>query len=363
MSYADTIKRSWNDNRLMSVLLELTYACNLDCTFCYNDASLDGKPLSLHQYRELLDDLASLGVLNLSLSGGEPLAHPQFFDIATHARSLGFVIRLKTNGHAMRATMARRVREEVDPFLVEVSIHGATAATHDRQTRVAGSFERLQANIAAMKAVGLRVRANSVLTRWNEHEVSDMLALCDRMGVACQIDAEVKPRDDGDQSPLRIEATPEGQASYRRALVGHAKRDAQVTEIPSAADARQETMNGTDKHCGAGSNTIAIDPFGAVLPCVQWRVAAGNLHEAGSPKFGRTQACFVRSERPPVPHDASSRASGTQGWSRTSVRVLRIHTLGTRFRCTRRRSSGWRRRVAPAYDLLYCSREGRSGIE
>ena len=37
MSYADTIKRSWNDNRLMSVLLELTYACNLDCTFCYND--------------------------------------------------------------------------------------------------------------------------------------------------------------------------------------------------------------------------------------------------------------------------------------------------------------------------------------
>ena len=280
MSYADTIKRSWNDNRLMSVLLELTYACNLDCTFCYNDASLDGKPLSLHQYRELLDDLASLGVLNLSLSGGEPLAHPQFFDIATHARSLGFVIRLKTNGHAMRATMARRVREEVDPFLVEVSIHGATAATHDRQTRVAGSFERLQANIAAMKAVGLRVRANSVLTRWNEHEVSDMLALCDRMGVACQIDAEVKPRDDGDQSPLRIEATPEGQASYRRALVGHAKRDAQVTEIPSAADARQETMNGTDKHCGAGSNTIAIDPFGAVLPCVQWRVAAGNLHEA-----------------------------------------------------------------------------------
>ena len=102
MSYSDTVKRTWNANRLMSVLLELTYACNLDCTFCYNDLSVGGQRLSLAQYHELLDDLASLGVLNLSLTGGEPLAHPRFFEIAGHAKSLGFVIRLKTNGHAVK---------------------------------------------------------------------------------------------------------------------------------------------------------------------------------------------------------------------------------------------------------------------
>lgn len=279
MSYADTVKRSWNENRLMSVLLELTYACNLDCSFCYNDVTLDGQPLSLGQYRELLDDLASLGVLHLTLSGGEPLAHPHFFDIAAHARSLGFVIRIKTNGHAVKESIAQRIREEVDPFLIEVSIHGAIADTHDRQTRVPGSFERLVANIRTMKAVGLRVKANSVLTRWNEDEVEDLFALCDELGVACQIDPEVKPKDDGDQGPLTIEASEEGQARYRRTLKARAKRDAEVTESPSAATARKATMAGTDKHCGAGSNNIAIDPYGAVLPCVQWRVAVGNLHE------------------------------------------------------------------------------------
>ena len=279
MSYANTVKRTWNDNRLMSVLLELTYACNLDCTFCYNDSSLDGKRLSLDQYRELLDDLASLGVLHLCLTGGEPLAHPRFFDITAHARSLGFVIRLKTNGHAVKEALARRIRDEVDPFLVEVSVHGATADTHDRQTRVPGSFERLVANIRTMKSVGLRVKANSVLTRWNEHEVEELLALCDDLDVAFQIDPEVKPRDDGDRSPLSIEASPEGQARCRRALEAHAKRDFEVMERPSAAAARRATMAGTDKHCGAGSNSIAIDPYGAVFPCVQWRVSIGHLHE------------------------------------------------------------------------------------
>jgi MoaA/NifB/PqqE/SkfB family radical SAM enzyme len=233
MSYSDTVKRTWNDNRLMSVLLELTYACNLDCTFCYNDLSLGGQRLSLAQYRELLDDLASLGVLNLSLTGGEPLAHPRFFEIAGHARNLGFVIRLKTNGHAVKGAVARRIRDEVDPFLIEVSLHGASAETHDRQTRVAGSFERLVGNIREMS-----------------------------------------------------------QARYRRALEARSKRDVAVTELRVPSPDRKAIMVGTDKHCGAGSNSIAVDPYGRVLPCVQWRVPVGNLHEQRVAEFW-TRSCML----------------------------------------------------------------------
>lgn len=279
MTFSDTVKRTWNGNRLMSVLLELTYACNLDCVFCYNDLSLGGQRLSFEQYRELLDDLASLGVLNLSLSGGEPLAHPRFFEIASHARGLGFVIRLKTNGHAVKPSVARRIREEVDPFLVEVSIHGATAETHDKQTRVPGSFDRLVANIGTMRSQGLRVKANSVLTRWNEHEIEELLALYDELGVAFQIDPEVKPKDDGDRSPLAIEATAEGQTRYKQVLEARAKGSTRGAEPVSATVQRKAIMAGTDKHCGAGSNSIAVDPYGRVLPCVQWRVPVGNLHQ------------------------------------------------------------------------------------
>ncbi len=279
MSYSNTIARAWTENRLMSVLLELTYACNLDCTFCYNDLSIGGQRLSLQQYRELLDDLASLGILNLSLSGGEPLAHPHFFEIASHARSLGFVIRIKTNGHAVKEAVARRIRNEVDPFVIEVSIHGAKAATHDRQTRVVGSFERLVANIRTMKSLGLRVKVNSVLTRWNENEVEGMLALYDQLDVLFQIDPEVKPKDDGDIGPLAIEASAEGQARYRRALEARVKSDEAASETTSPAAGRTSIVADSDKHCGAGSNNIAIDPYGRVLPCVQWRVPVGNLHE------------------------------------------------------------------------------------
>ena len=153
MSFAKVIAKTWRDNLLFSVLVELTYRCNLDCFFCYNDLALRGRPLSLQQYFDFFSDLRDLQVLNLTLTGGEPLAHPDFLRLGARARELGFVVRIKSNGHALRGAMARRIRDEIDPFLIEVSLHGASAAVHDRQTRVPGSFERLLANLREMRAL------------------------------------------------------------------------------------------------------------------------------------------------------------------------------------------------------------------
>ncbi|MBP7685928.1 MAG: radical SAM protein, partial [Deltaproteobacteria bacterium] len=168
--------RTWTENRLTSVMFELTYACNLDCEFCYNDVGLGGEPMTLAEYHMVLAELADMGVLNLTFTGGEPLANKDFFAIAGRARELGFVIRIKSNGHALRGAVARRLREEVDPYIVEVSLHGASAGVHDRQTRVDGSFERLLGNLRELRDLGIRLKVNSTLTRYNEHELDDMFA-------------------------------------------------------------------------------------------------------------------------------------------------------------------------------------------
>jgi MoaA/NifB/PqqE/SkfB family radical SAM enzyme len=279
MSYDALLARSWNDNQLGSVLIELTYRCNLDCFFCYNDLGLRGKPLTFEQYADCLRDLASMNVLNVTLSGGEPLAHPDFFRIGALGRDLGFVMRVKSNGHALRGELARRLRDEVDPFIIEVSLHGARAETHDRQTRVAGSFTRLVDNLREMIALGLRVKVNSTLTVWNEGEVAEMYALCDELGLPLRFDLQVSPRDDGDRTPLNVAPTAEGI----RGLI--AVQDAQAARFAANAERDPDPPKETaarvkvTKHCGAGSSGIAIDPYGNIYPCVQWRRSVANLHE------------------------------------------------------------------------------------
>lgn len=278
MTYDDVVARSWDENRLVSVLIELTYRCNLDCAFCYNDLSLTGKAMTFASYETLLRDLAAMNVLNVTLTGGEPLVHPDFFRIGALARSLGFVIRVKTNAHTVNGELARRLRDEVDPFLIETSLHGATAETHERQTRVAGSFQRLIANIRTMTAMGLRVKVNSTLTIWNEHESEAMYALCDELGVPLRFDLVVSPRDDGDRTPLALAATAEG---IRRLLRYESERGSHLSFSlsPPAVEKGKNKDVTPSKHCGAGSAGIAVDPFGNVYPCVTWRKPVANLHE------------------------------------------------------------------------------------
>lgn len=277
MGFERILQKTWRENILFSVLLELTYRCNLDCFFCYNDLNLRGEPLSREQYFRFFDDLREMEVMNLSLSGGEPLAHPDFLALGARARELGFVVRVKSNGHALRGELARRVRDEVDPFLIEVSLHGASAATHDRQTRVPGSFDRLLANLEELRSLDLRVKLNSTLTAWNEGEIEGMFALADALGLPLQVDPEVTPRDDGSREPLQVAASREGVLRLFRLQFERGRAAAGQSEVARGGD------DGTlpapvHKHCGAGSSGIAVDPYGNVYPCVQWRRPVGNLH-------------------------------------------------------------------------------------
>ncbi len=294
---AGVLARTWQDNILFSVLLELTYRCNLDCVFCYNDLGLRGTPLSTEQYFALLGDLHAMQVMNLALSGGEPLAHPDFFRIGRRARELGFVVRVKSNGHALSSGLARRLQDEVDPYMVELSLHGANAASHDRQTRVSGSFERLVANIEGMRALGLRVKLNSTLTAWNEAEAKAMFELADRLGVPLQFDPEVTPRDDGDKSPLALSASREAVLRLFRVEFERGERAARLVgerpnEVGRQADEDQPVA--PTKHCGAGSSGITVDPFGNVYPCVQWRVPSGSLHQASIREIWTGSAALSR---------------------------------------------------------------------
>ncbi len=224
MGYHDVMKRMADEHALMSVLLELTYRCNLDCFFCYNDLNLEGERLSTNNYLQLLEDLRNLQVMVLVLSGGEPLTSPAFWPLGRRARELGFVTRVKSNGHAVGKDVARRLKKEVDPYVVEVSLHGACAETHDRQTRVEGSFDKLTANLEEMRRAGLRVKLNSTLTQWNEKQIAEMFALADDLDIPLSMDAVVTPRDDGDREPLAIAASAEGVAhlySLLRERKGH----------------------------------------------------------------------------------------------------------------------------------------------
>lgn len=277
MSYRDVLRRVSKKRVLHSVIFELTFNCNLDCFICYNEKGKRGQRLNYKDYQTILQDLSRLGTMNVTLSGGEPLVHSDFFQIGACARELGFVVRIKSNGNLINEQRARRIQQEISPFYIEMSLHGSQAATHDRQTGLPGSFTELIENARTMRKIGLSIRFNTPLTQWNQQEMESMQSLADSLEAPIRFDFHITPRDDGSLEPLSIAPTKQVLDDYiaRHEPTGHNK---------PASDDCDDGVCG-DAYCGVGFTSLVIDPFGDVFPCVQMRDKIGNLHQYSMPEL------------------------------------------------------------------------------
>jgi radical SAM protein with 4Fe4S-binding SPASM domain len=158
------------------VVWNITRRCNLRCAHCYSDSTSRHYPgeLTLPQFRTVIDDLADFGVPGVLLSGGEPLIHPHFFEIAACARERGLRLTLSTNGTLIDAEKAARLAALGFAY-VGISLDGI-GETHDRFRGRTGAFERTVAAFRHLRAVGQKSGLRLTLTR---HTISDLDRILD----------------------------------------------------------------------------------------------------------------------------------------------------------------------------------------
>jgi AdoMet-dependent heme synthase len=262
---AETQKR----RRLVSAHWELTYRCNEKCSHCYLDvfaphADVPGE-LTTGECFHVLDELESMGVLNLTLSGGEILVRRDFFEIAEYAHSKRFLLRLFTNGIMIDPGVADRIAA-LHPYAVELSVYGARSETHDGITQLKHSWELTLRALRLLRERGVRTVMKTPLMRENLREFDDLELLAKEVGAQFHFDITITPKDNGGLSPLAHCVTYQELVEFMR---GHID--------PALWVGR--TVADDSRTCAISLNAIAIDPYGNVFPCLQTRFNAGNLRE------------------------------------------------------------------------------------
>src|ERR1700694_5900956 len=99
-------------NKLFGLLAELTYRCPLHCPYCSNPLNLgaDRDELTLAEWSRLLAEARDLGVLQLHLSGGEPLQRRDLVEIVVRACELGFYSNLITSALSLTPAKAEQLK-------------------------------------------------------------------------------------------------------------------------------------------------------------------------------------------------------------------------------------------------------------
>lgn len=258
--------------------LELTQRCNLRCAHCYlsEDARRGaGAELGTPEVLRLLEEAARAGCLFLLVTGGEPLLRPDLPGIYRRARELGLVVTVFTNATRVDPAVAELLAG-APPRLVEVSLYGATPATHDGVTGVPGSHARALAGIATLMRAGVRVGLKTMVLRSNAAEVADLEAFAARLGVRFRLDAAVNPRLDGDRRPLAERVEPE--VSVPIELADPARRGGYVARLSTGAGGGAA---GSVYGCRAGVTAFHLDPAGVLRPCLIARRVAADARERG----------------------------------------------------------------------------------
>jgi MoaA/NifB/PqqE/SkfB family radical SAM enzyme len=82
--------------------------CNLSCTYC-NEFDDFSKPVAIDVMLGRVDKLADLGTTVITISGGEPLLHPELDQIITRIRKRGMIAGMITNGYLLVADRIKRL--------------------------------------------------------------------------------------------------------------------------------------------------------------------------------------------------------------------------------------------------------------
>jgi pyrroloquinoline quinone biosynthesis protein E len=252
--------------RPYTLVAELTYRCPLRCVYCSNplDYARHGEELDTATWLRVLREAEDLGVVQVNLTGGEPLVRDDLEAIVEEARRLDLYTNLITSGVPLRRERLARLRA-LGLDNVQVSIQDTEAGASDR---IAGrrSFDRKLVVAGWVKELGFPLTLNTVLHRENLDRVGAVVALAERLGA--------------DRLELANAQYLGWALPNRDALLPTRAQLARAREVAAAARARlrgkmevlfvtPDYYTDLPKACmdGWGRRFIVLSPEGLALPC------------------------------------------------------------------------------------------------
>ncbi|MBN2713932.1 MAG: radical SAM protein [Planctomycetes bacterium] len=245
--------------------IELTHRCNLSCKHCYLTPM---KPvatdeLSLSEITNIFDQLAAMGTIFLTLTGGEIMLREDIIDIISAANKRNFVVTLLTNGTLIDHQKAQKIFA-LNPLQVHISLLG-TEAVHDSITGSNGSFAKAIEAMDAFRAFGVKVVCKSVVTSPALTVVSQMRDIAKAHADSTRMTLEVLPFVNGDSNTDELSV-----------------RECDFACLPEPGkgyDLSPSAPEPDDPPCSAGRSLMAISPYGEVMPCISFRMVIGNSRE------------------------------------------------------------------------------------
>src|SRR5580658_1928198 len=282
------------DRRLRPIyaVWEITLACDLACRHCGSRAGR-GRPdeLTTAEALDLIDQMAHLGVKEVTLIGGEAYLRDDWLELVRAIRAHGIPVTTTSGGRGLTPELIDRAKA-AGLSGASISIDG-DEATHDRLRGVAGSYRSAIDAMRALTERGMRVSCNTQINRLSMPLLESILETVAAIGIrGWQIQLTVPMGRAADEPEVLLQ--PYDLLELFPRLAALKKRCDELGVVlwpgnnigyfgPYESIIRGHYLRGHGGSCGAGRATLGIEANGAIkgcpsLPSTPW--TGGNIRDA-----------------------------------------------------------------------------------
>jgi radical SAM protein with 4Fe4S-binding SPASM domain len=279
------------ESRPIYAVWEVTLRCDLACRHCGSRAGHARRDeLDTAECLDLVRQMAELGVMEVTLIGGEAYLRDDFAQIVSAIAERGMSVSMTSGGRGITPELARRAKL-AGIESVSISIDGL-AETHDRLRGVKGSFESAVSAMRHLRAAGIAVSCNTQINRLSLPELPPLLELIAREGAhSWQIQLTVPMGRAADEPDVLLQPY---DLLHVFPLLGSLAQRAQELSVrlwpgnnvgyfgPYEGTLRGTVPRGHMASCGAGRSVLGIEADGAIkgcpsLPTEAW--TGGNIRD------------------------------------------------------------------------------------
>ncbi len=177
--------------KLETIYFHLAGHCGMNCTHCWlMDADNSGQTkqkesfLPVETFNNVLEQGLKMGIVNVKLTGGEPLIHPEIKQILSVLKSKNVFLIIETNGIPCADKSIVKSIAECGNTFIAVSLDGTTAAVHEKIRGVKGCFDKTVQGIKNLVDAGLKPQIIMSMTKSNKHQIESMVRFAEKLGAA-----------------------------------------------------------------------------------------------------------------------------------------------------------------------------------
>jgi radical SAM protein with 4Fe4S-binding SPASM domain len=284
--------RAVDQVRPIYAVWEITLRCDLACVHCGSRAGRTRPDeLSTAECLDLVDQMADLGVREVTLIGGEAYLRDDWLDIVRALRRRGLNASMTTGGRGLTLERAQAAAE-AGLQSVSVSVDGLES-THDRLRGVRGSYQSAMEALAHLRAAGITTSVNTQVNRLSLPELPAVLeTVIAAGGKAWQVQLTAAMGRAADQPDLLpqpsdllhlfpVLATLKARCDEARVRLWPGNNIGYFGPFESVL--RGTMPRGHMAGCGAGRTTLGIEADGAIKGCPSLQTnpwTGGNIRDA-----------------------------------------------------------------------------------